>query len=150
MYCYECGKKLNDPEVFCRNCGTESIVYLGEDGRSGSLRQVGYFALGATSFALLFLVIISLLATFFPTLGSPQLTLLIMFALGAAASGSSALFYSRRRSHLVKNGREIAEPSEKTAELLTAEPLALPSERFSSVPESVVDRTTDKLRMRRS
>jgi hypothetical protein len=150
MYCYACGEKLNDPELFCRKCGKESIVSLTEKDRSGSLRQVGYFALGAATFALVFLVIISLLTALFPTLGSPLLTLLIMFTLGLAASGSAAVLYARGRSARTKGVAEVADSPQQVAELETAEPLALPSERFGRVPESVVDRTTDKLHIRRS
>jgi len=145
MYCDACGEKLNDPELFCRKCGTESLAHLTEKDRPGPVRRAGYFSLGAAAFALLFLVVISLLSTFFPTLGSPQLTLLIMFLLGAAAAGSAAVLYARTRPGRGKNAGAATESPWQTAE-----PLALPSERFTRVPESVVDRTTDKLHVRRS
>lgn len=149
MYCYGCGDKLNDSELFCRNCGAESILSLTEKGRSGSLRQAGYFALGSISFVFLFLIIISFLSTFFPNLGSPQLTLLIMFVLGSTASGSAAL-YARGRSNRAKRVAGIHGPSAYPAELVTAEPSALAAESFARVPESVVDRTTEKLHIRQT
>ncbi|HEX6278896.1 MAG TPA: hypothetical protein VFZ49_02665, partial [Pyrinomonadaceae bacterium] len=61
-----------------------------------------------------------------------------------------AALYSRDRvGRNTKTGAKF-ETFAQPAELETAERLALPSENFSRVPDSVVDRTTEKLHIPRS
>ncbi|CAN5382746.1 hypothetical protein BH20ACI2_BH20ACI2_09530 [soil metagenome] len=143
MYCYNCASVIEDESSFCRGCGAETAIVADRAEAKPGTAVVGQFLLGAVIFVTVLIALISILSTFFPTIGSPQLTALILLLLGAVVSGYCMV--------LIKRDRLRPRRVDKTkmgTELEAGQPLQLPHERVFSVPDSVTATTTQTLKVR--
>jgi hypothetical protein len=147
MYCYECARKLDDGEFFCRKCGAETVFSTTAKESAGYLAIGGHFALGVFAYALLFLAAVALVTLFFPQAGSPQLAMLMLVILGAFAAGVAGALTARTRPRGVKKVHDTA-AARSNAALPETGPLQLPEQRSAPVPPSVVESTTNKLHVR--
>lgn len=140
MYCHLCAGRVEDEEVFCRKCGTELVAIKPVDPKVSVVKSAGHFLFGSGLFLAAFLVLIAILSLFLN--GSPQLTMLLLVILGTAMSGFYMLLLKRKENNFRHRSHKPSQPNE----IVMPELHQLPDRQFSSVPESVTDSTTTKLR----
>lgn len=144
MHCYACAEKLHDSELFCRRCGAQTVLSPSQKS-VGTLAVAGYFGLGVTIFALLFLSAIALVTLLLPQSASPQLALFILIILGALAAGIAGASIARGKSRRTLRP-PVTEDRESQRTVADAGPRQLPEQQTFPVPPSVVESTTHKLR----
>ena len=142
MYCYLCANKIDEGISFCRNCGAETPASAYVSHKTSWLSTIGNFLLGSVIFLALFFGLIGILVAFFPALGSPQLAVFILLFMGMISSGLCLAVSKRGRK---RKGLEFGK-KKSPAELHEPELFRLPEDRFWTVPDSVTDSTTAKLR----
>ncbi len=143
MFCYVCAEKLADRELFCRRCGSQTILPTSAKKPASLIAVGGYFAVGAMTYVIIFLAAIALITLFAPQAGSPQLAMLLLAIFGVLAAGTAGALFARSRANSV---RGLPAAVRETQEAIPdANVLGLPDQRATPVPSSVVESTTNKL-----
>jgi len=142
MFCQLCGTKIEEGDLFCRNCGetSESLTLLTDKPNLVALGA--FFVGGAAAFPVVLFIIAQVLTLLDPNFRSPFTLIWLLFIVGSISSGTGAVLFREYRLTL----RKLLEEREKRRVLLSDSQIRAIESGEEALPHSVVDQTTQRLR----
>jgi zinc-ribbon domain len=142
MFCQLCGTKIEEGDLFCRNCGetSESLTSLAD--KPNLAVQGALFIGGAVAFLVALFAITQILILLDPGLRSPLTLIWILFIAGGISSGTVAVLL---REYRLTRRKLIQERAKRRVLLSESQTRIIDANEAKAFPYSVVDQTTQKL-----
>ena len=144
MFCQSCGTKIEEGDLFCRNCGetSEALTYLAD--KQNLLAQGGLFIAGSGAFGAVLMIVTVILFALIPALKSPETALWILLVMGSLVSGVVTVLL---REYRITRRKLLEERERRRVLLSSGEINRIETEEIRGLPYSVVDQTTQKFKV---